>query len=56
MRRSTKRVDHTGSTLDSLLEDDGILAEVEAVAMKRVLDWQRQQAAKTEKDKCVGRK
>lgn len=56
MQRSKKRVDHTGSTLDSLLEDDGILAEVEAVAMKRVLDWRQQEAAKAGNDKSVGRK
>jgi len=35
------QVDHTGSTLDSFLEDEGILEEVEAVAVKRVLAWQR---------------
>ena len=31
---------HTGSTLDSLLEEEGILEEVEAVAVKRVIAWQ----------------
>ena len=31
---------HEGSTLDSLLEADGTLAEVEAAAVKRVLAWQ----------------
>lgn len=56
MQRSKKRVDHMGSTLDSLLEDDGILAEVETVAVKRVLDWRRRQATKAEKDKSAGRK
>ncbi len=35
-----KRADLSGSTLDSLLEEDGILAEVEAVAVKRVIAWQ----------------
>ncbi len=29
-----------GSSLDDLLEEDGILAEVDAVALKRVLVWQ----------------
>ena len=29
-----------GSTLDSLLEADGALAEAEAAAVKRVLAWQ----------------
>ena len=31
---------HSGSTLDSLLKEDGILDEVEAVAIKRVIAWQ----------------
>jgi antitoxin HicB len=31
---------HIGSSLDDLLEEDGILAEVNAVALKRVLAWQ----------------
>ncbi len=31
---------HIGSSLDDLLEEDGILAEVNAIALKRVLAWQ----------------
>jgi antitoxin HicB len=31
---------HIGSSFDDLLEEDGILAEVNAVALKRVLAWQ----------------
>jgi antitoxin HicB len=31
---------HVGSPLDDLLEEDGILAEVNAIAIKRVLAWQ----------------
>lgn len=31
---------HIGSSLDELLEEDGILAEVSAIAIKRVLAWQ----------------
>jgi antitoxin HicB len=31
---------YIGSSLDELLEEDGILAEVSAVALKRVLAWQ----------------
>ncbi len=31
---------YIGSSLDDLLEEDGILAEVDAVALKRVLAWQ----------------
>ena len=35
---------HVGSSFDSLLEEDGILAEVNAIALKRVLAWQIAQA------------
>lgn len=31
---------HIGSSLDDLLEEDGVLVEVNAVALKRVLAWQ----------------
>ena len=31
---------HLGSTLDDLLEDDGVLAETRSVAAKRVFVWQ----------------
>ncbi|NEO11430.1 MAG: XRE family transcriptional regulator [Moorea sp. SIO4G2] len=34
---------YIGSSLDALLEEDNILAEVEAVALKRVLAWQIEQ-------------
>jgi hypothetical protein len=40
----TKRVDHSGSTFESFLEEEGIRDEVEAVAIKRVLAWQLTQA------------
>jgi antitoxin HicB len=36
-----KRVDHTGSTFDSFLEEENIREEVEAVAINRVMAWQR---------------
>lgn len=39
-----KRVDYSGSTFDSFLEQEGIREEVEAVAIKRVLAWQLEQA------------
>ncbi len=39
-----KRTDHSGSTFDSFLEQEGIREEVEAVAIKRVLAWQFAQA------------
>lgn len=31
---------YIGSSLDDLLEEDGLLAEVNAIALKRVLAWQ----------------
>ena len=40
---------HTGSSLDSFLEEEGILEEVEAVAIKRVISWQLAQAMKERK-------
>lgn len=44
-----KSVDHTGSTFDSFLEQEGIRDEIEAVAIKRVLAWQLQQAMREQK-------
>src|SRR5271155_5974392 len=43
-RRIRRRPDHNGSTFDSFLEKEGIREEVEAVAIKRVLAWQLEQA------------
>jgi predicted XRE-type DNA-binding protein len=40
VRKNQKRTDHSGSTFDSFLERE----EVEAVAIKRVLAWQLEQA------------
>lgn len=34
---------HIGSTLSDFLEDEGILAECQAEAIKRVISWQLQQ-------------
>lgn len=31
---------HVGSSLDDVLEEEGVLAEVTAIALKRVLAWQ----------------
>src|ERR1700678_1504928 len=42
--RNRKRFDHGGSSFDSFLEEEGIREEVEAVAIKRVLAWQLEQA------------
>jgi DNA-binding Xre family transcriptional regulator len=46
-------IDHSGSTLDSFLEEEGILEEVEAVAIKRVIAWQ---LTKTMKEKGITKK
>lgn len=43
-KKTRKRVDHSGSTFDSFLEQEGIREEVEAVAIKRVLAWQFERA------------
>jgi hypothetical protein len=43
-QKSGKMTDHSGSTLDSFLEKEGIREEVEAVAIKRVLSWQLSRA------------
>jgi len=36
--------DHSGSSFDSFLDEEGIREEVEAVAIKRVLAWQLESA------------
>ena len=38
--------DPSGSSFDSFLEEEGILEEVEARAIKRVIAWQLEQAMK----------
>jgi predicted XRE-type DNA-binding protein len=43
-RKNRKRTDHSGSTFDSFLEEEGIREEVEALAIKRVLAWQLERA------------
>lgn len=40
---------HSGSTFDSFLEEEGVLEEVEAVAIKRVIAWQLAEAMKAGK-------
>lgn len=46
MKRGKKqgRTDRSGSAFDSFLEEEGIREEVEAIAIKRVLAWQLEQA------------
>src|SRR5579862_2265298 len=43
-KKPRKRVDHSGSSFDSFLEQEGVREEVEAVAVKCVLAWQLQRA------------
>ncbi len=43
-RKNRRRANHSGSSFDSFLEKEGIREEVEAVAIKRVLAWQFEQA------------
>jgi antitoxin HicB len=47
-KKTRKKMDHSGSTFDSFLEQEGIREEVEAVAIKRVLAWQLEQAMKSQ--------
>jgi antitoxin HicB len=42
-------IQHTGSTFDSFLEEEGIREQVEAVAVKRVISWQIAQAMRKKK-------
>lgn len=42
---------HTGSSFDSFLEEEGILEEVEAAAIKHVVAWQQAQERKTMSEK-----
>lgn len=44
VKKNRKKMDHSGSTFDSFLGEEGIREEVEAVAIKRVLAWQLEQA------------
>jgi antitoxin HicB len=45
-KKNHQRFDHTGSTFDSFLDEEGIREEVEAIAIKRVLAWQLEQEMK----------
>jgi antitoxin HicB len=49
VRKSHKVGNHSGSTFDSFLEEEGIRQKVEAVAIKRVLAWQLEQAMKEQR-------
>jgi antitoxin HicB len=43
-RKNRKKIDYSGSSFDSFLEAEGTREDVEAVAIKRVLAWQLEQA------------
>lgn len=47
--RRRSKIDHSGSSFDSFLEEEGILEEVDAVALKRVIAWQLSEAMKAAK-------
>jgi antitoxin HicB len=42
------KFDHSGSSFDSFLEEEGLLEEVNGVAVKRVSDWQAKNATSKE--------
>ena len=42
--KKKKKDRHSGSNFDDFLEEEGILEEVEAVAIKRVIAWQLAEA------------
>jgi antitoxin HicB len=46
LRRRILAFNHSGSTFDSFLEEEGILEEVDAIAIKRIVAWQLSQAMK----------
>ncbi len=48
-KKKNSGVEHTGSTFDSFLEEEGIREEVEAVAVKRVISWQLAEAMRKKK-------
>lgn len=42
-----KKNDHTGSSFDTFLAEEGLLNDAEAVAIKRIVAWQLKQAMDT---------
>ena len=43
------KFDHSGSSFDAFLQEEGIREEVETVAVKRVLAWQIEQALRVQR-------
>jgi antitoxin HicB len=48
-KKKNGTVEHTGSTFDSFLEEEGLREEVEAVSVKRVISWQLAEAMRKKK-------
>jgi hypothetical protein len=48
-RKNQKLTDQSGSTFDSLLEEEGIREEVEAVAITRLREWTSAQVSRLPK-------
>lgn len=48
-KKERNKISHSGSTFDSFLEAEGIREEVEAVAIKRVLAWQFEDAMRKQR-------
>lgn len=48
MTMTKDRNPHIGSSLDDLLDEDGVLAEANAIAVKRALAWQVRQTMTAE--------
>jgi DNA-binding Xre family transcriptional regulator len=42
MSSTKKEIDHSGSSFDEFLREEGVLEETEAIAIKRVIAWQLQ--------------
>ena len=49
MTKQDSPFDHTGSSFDSFLEEEGILDEVDAIAIKRVIAFQLREAMQAAK-------
>ena len=52
-KKKNLAVDHTGSTFDSFLQEEGIREEVEAVAIRRVISWQLAEAMKKKTQRAL---
>jgi antitoxin HicB len=48
-RKKQKTADHSGTTFDSFLEQEGVREEVEAVAIRRALAWQAEETIRKQR-------